>query len=115
MTRTCTPGRATSVHHVVEIPPCCPVSGNPRPGSTLTLRYIPKGGVVMPVEDLSVMVEEYVGGFGAIRAQEEMIQNIAARCAALIQQPVRVRADLVIAPPDGGDLQRMIVTCRAVP
>lgn len=113
MIRTCRADQATYVHHVVDVPPCCPVSGNPRPGSTITVSYRPTAGLVLPVEGLSAMVGQYVGGFGAIRAQEEMIQSIAARCVALVKVSVRVRADLVIAPPDGGDDQRMIVKCRA--
>lgn len=115
MIRTCSADPVTYVHHIADVPPCCPVSGNPRPGSTIAVRYRPAAGLVLPVEDLSAMVGQYVGGFGAVRAQEEMIQSIAARCAALVKVSVRVRADLVITPPDGGDDQRMVVTCRATP
>ena len=113
-TRTCkaSTSAATIVHHLIPLPPCCPVSGNPRPGSTLRLSYAPSAGIVMPVEDLAAMAAEYVGGLGPIRAQEEMIQHIAARCAAVVRASVRVRADLLILPPDGGDMQGMIVSVR---
>ncbi|MBR9837002.1 MAG: hypothetical protein GYB50_03805 [Rhodobacteraceae bacterium] len=59
------------------------------------------------------MLDEYVGGFGNIRAQEEMIQHIADRCTEAVKSRVRVRADLMILPPFGGDEQRMVVTARA--
>lgn len=115
MIRTCAASSDTAIHHIVDVPPCCPVSGNPKIGSTLRVSYLPTAGVVVPVEALAEMVSEYVGGFGRIRAQEEMIQSIAQRCADAVSVPVRVRADLAIAPPFGGDDQRMIVTARAKP
>jgi hypothetical protein len=115
MLRTCATDQRTVVHHVVSLPRCCPVSGNPQPGSRLRVSYTPTAGLVVPVEDLADMVEQYVGGLGGIRAQEEMIQHIAARCAAGVRVPVRARADLQIAPPFGGEQQRMVVSVRAIP
>ena len=69
----------------------------------------------MPVEALEIMISEYVGGFGAIRAQEEMIQSIAQRCADEVRARVRVRADLLISPPYGGEVQRMVVSVVSRP
>jgi hypothetical protein len=112
MIRTCDPSIKTRITHTVMLPPCCPVSGNPLAGSTLSLTYSPTAGVVLPVEDLAAMVSEYVGGLGSIRAMEEMIQHIAVRCAGIVGVAVDVRAELVINPPFGGDNQKMIVECR---
>lgn len=115
MIKTCKADHDTFIHHVAALDPCCPVSGNPRPGSTMRVSYKPTAGVVLPVEALEEMAREYVGGFGAIRAQEEMMQDIAGRCASIVGAPVRLRASLVIRPPYGGIDQMMRITVRAVP
>ena len=112
--RTCRPDARTKITHILDVPPCCPVSGNPQPGSTIKITYRPESGAVMPVEDLAIMMGEYIGGLGAIRAQEEMIQHIAQRCAAVVGRVV-VRADLRIKPPFGGADQLMIVKVTAMP
>ena len=110
--RTCSTETQAFVSHTVDIPPCCPVSGNPVAGSTVTISYRPTG-IVLPVEDLADMVAEYVGGRGAIRGMEEMIQEICTRARDTVKVPVRVVARLRIKPPFGGDLQWMRVTVRA--
>ena len=115
MIRTCATDQRTFVHHVVSVPRCCPVSGNPQPGSLLRVSYAPVAGLVVPVEALEELVEQYVGGLGSVRAQEEMIQHLAARCADSVRVPVRARADLLIAPPFGGEQQRMVVSAHARP
>ena len=103
----------TAVHHIVDIPPCCPKTGNPLAGSKLLLSYRPSG-IVFPVEQLQDMVAEYVNGRGDIREMESMIQDIALRVSAVIGARCRVRADLVIKPPFGGDNQRMVVSAFGV-
>jgi len=112
MIRTCSTAVETVVTHIVDVQPCCPASGNPLAGSTISLTYRP-AGIVLPVEDLAAMVGEYVGGLGSIRAMEEMIQDIAIRCAAVVGAEVAARADLRIAPPYGGAVQGMVVTAVA--
>jgi hypothetical protein len=72
-------------------------------------------GIVVPVETLEERVRGYVGGFESIRGMEEMIQDIARWCAAETGVRVRAVADLVIQPPNGGDLQTMRVSARATP
>lgn len=99
----------TAVHHIVDLPPCCPATGNPLAGSKLRVSYRPHG-IVFPVEALTDLVAEYIGGFGDVREMEAMIQSIAARVAAIVGVRVRCRADLVIRPPFGGDNQRMAVS-----
>jgi hypothetical protein len=112
MIRTCQPDTKTFVSHSVPIPQCCPVSGNPLPGSKLTVCYIPNA-IVFPVEDLAAFVSEYVGGRGEIRGMEEMVQELATRVRDVVGVPVRAFADLGIQPPYGGERQTMRVTARA--
>ncbi|PSS62470.1 hypothetical protein C6558_20955 [Ensifer sp. NM-2] len=112
MIRTCQPDKKTFVSHSVPIPQCCPVSGNPLPGSKLTVCYIPNA-IVFPVEDLAAFVSEYVGGRREIRGMEEMVQELAVRVRDVVSVPVRAFADLVIQPPYGGEHQTMRVAARA--
>lgn len=110
--RTCDPNTRSFVSHSVPLPQCCPVSGNPMPGSKLTVSYTP-AGVVFPVEDLAAFVAEYVGGRGEVRGMEEMIQELANRVHSVVGVNVRAVADLIINPPFGGATQTMRVTARA--
>lgn len=114
MIRTCAQDLQTFVSHSAPLPPCCPVSGNPRPGSKITVCYIPVG-TVFPVEDLTSFIEEYVGGHPtrAVRNMEEMIQDLAVRVRDVVGVPVRACADLFIDPPFGGPTQTMRVSARA--
>lgn len=114
MTRTCDPTVAAFVSHSVPIPECCPVSRNPKPGSTIRVSYLPRS-IVVPVEALEEKVRGYVGGFESIRGMEEMIQDIARWCSAETGVPVRAVADLIIQPPYGGDRQTMRVSARHYP
>jgi len=115
MIRTCDATISTRIEHEASLPVCCPVSKNPRPGSVVRVGYAPTAGIVLPVENLAAMVAEYVDGLGSIRAMEEMIQDIAKRCAATVQVAVSVKADLIIAPPFGGNVQKMLVSVEATP
>ena len=114
MIRSCNAHVPIFLSHSTPIPQCCPVSGNPLPGSKLTVCYRPDD-VVFPVEDLASFVSEYVGGRGDIRGMEEMIQELAVRVRDVVRVPVRAYADLVIKPPFGGDQQTMRVSARATP
>lgn len=110
--RTCNPSVPLFVSHTVPIPECCPVSKNPRPGSTIRVSYLPLD-IVVPVEALEERVRGYVGGFESIRGMEEMIQDTARWCAIETGVRVRVVADLAIQPPYGGEQQTMRVSARA--
>ena len=114
MVRTCASDTKTFVSHTAPIPACCPVSGNPRAGSTIRVSYLPRG-VVVPVETLEERVRGYIGGFESIRGMEEMIQDVARWCAEETGVRVRAVADLVIQPPYGGELQTMRVSARCTP
>jgi hypothetical protein len=114
--RTVTEGIPCSVHHVVDIPPCCPITGNPLRGSTLRVSYRANDRA-FPIEDLEDMIREYVGGhkIRSIQGMEEMIQNLAVRACVATGVKVRARADLLIIPPQGGTEQRMAIFASASP
>lgn len=114
--RSCLDATQGIVVHVVPLPSCCPVSGNPLPGSSITMAYLPKDRV-FPVEWLEDMIREYVGGHHSrnIRNMEEMIQDLAIRAVENVRVRIRVRADLLISPPQGGTVQRLHMTARASP
>lgn len=114
--RTCTTNITTMISHILDLPVCCPVSHNPAAGSTVSVTYFPNG-IVVPVEDLADWIAEYVGGHKtrAVRNMEEMIQDLAQRCADEVKVTVRVRANLKIKPPFGGEMQGMSVFVKAKP
>lgn len=114
MTRACDPTVAAFVSHSVPIPECCPVSNNPKEGSSIRVSYLPRD-IVVPVEALEERVRGYTGGFESIRGMEEMIQDIARWCSAETGVRVRAVADLVIQPPYGGEIQKMRVSARGTP
>lgn len=89
--------------HTLEIPPCCPVSKNPRPGSTITIRYRPHGAS-LEVATLVAYIHSYRGGLYDVAGQllvrdmEGMLVQIAQDCADVLGVAVRVSAQLVIVP-----------------
>lgn len=99
----------TEHEHVLDLLRCCPVSGNPQPGSVLSIFYKGQRGF-LEVQSLLDYVQTYVGGKGDIRSMEGMIQAIAQDCADILEVDVRVEARLMIKPS-----QRMIVKCYAFP
>jgi len=91
------PAVPMTVENIVPLPKCCPVSGNPQAGSTLTLRYQP-AAFVLEVYALRHYIDSYVGGRGEIRSMEAMIQQIAADCAQILGVAVEAVADLALHP-----------------
>jgi len=86
------------LENVLPLPECCPVSRNPRPGSTLTIRYRP-GPWVLEVYSLKAHVQRFVGGHpDGTRNMEAMIQRIAQDCADLLEIPVFCHAHLLLHP-----------------
>lgn len=89
--------------HILDLPACCPVSKNPRPGSKLFIRYRPVGNV-LEVGSLYAYIHQYRGGLRdeqgtlLIRDMEGMISLIARHCSEALGVPVQVRAKLAIAP-----------------
>lgn len=102
-------GMGAHIRHTIPLPQCCPISGNPMPGSKLTIEYAARRAV-LPVEMLGDMVMEYIGGHAEVREMEAMIQHIAKRLADYLQLPVFAEATLIISPGDGRPLQSMKVS-----
>src|ERR1700758_1223969 len=101
--------RCAFTHHEHELglPACCPVSGNPRPGSTITISYEGNEGF-LEVASLRAFIDSYVGGKGDVRSMEGMLQEIAQACAEVLKVQVTLKSNLLIEP---GQIMR--VTCYA--
>lgn len=89
--------------HTFDIPPCCPVSKNPRPGSMVTISYRPHG-CSLEVGSLFAYIHAFRGGLRdehdnlLVRDMEGMILRIAQDCEQALGVPVQVDANLSIAP-----------------
>lgn len=101
--------RATRETHIVPLSECCPISGNPKEGSEVSIEYRANDWF-LEVESLRAYVDSYVGGRGDVRSMEGMIQQIAQDCANAVQTSVHVLANLNIEPR-----QRMKIECSANP
>jgi NADPH-dependent 7-cyano-7-deazaguanine reductase QueF len=97
----------TMVMHELQLPKCCPRSGNPFPGSWVQISYRPEK-LLLEVASLKEYIASYVGGRGDVRSMEGMIQNITQDCANTLRCEVEATADLKIEPE-----QRMLVMCTA--
>jgi NADPH-dependent 7-cyano-7-deazaguanine reductase QueF len=97
------------VMHELQLPKCCPRSGNPFPGSFIQISYRPDK-LILEVASLKEYIASYVGGRGDVRSMEGMIQNITQDCANTVRCSVEVTADLKIEPE-----QRLLVMCTAHP
>lgn len=97
--------------HTFDLPPMCPVSGNPQPGSVIEVWYTPDR-LFLEVETLAAYIASYIGGRSVggvfIRDMEQTIQQIAQDCADAIRVEVAVVARLNI----GTQQMRLIVKAR---
>lgn len=93
--------------HDLPLPSCCPVSGNPQPGSVVSISYRPHAAFI-EVYSLRKYIDSYVGGKDGVRDMEGMIQQIAADCAAVVGVAVTVRANIILQRGD-----KMRLTARA--
>lgn len=86
--------------HRFDLPRMCPVSGNPQPGSRITVEYTARA-LFLEIESMGEYIASYIGGRpigrDLIRDMEQTIQQIAIDCAKVVEVPVTVTADLVIA------------------
>jgi hypothetical protein len=99
----------TEHQHGVSFHDTCPVSHNPRQGSGLTVIY--KGAdTFLEVASLRALVDSYCGGRGEVRSMEGMIQEIAQKCADVLQVQVEVTTFLLLDPD-----QIMRLKCYAFP
>lgn len=108
------PEMHTYQRHEVALPPCCPVSGNPRAGSALRISYRPAGWC-LEVYSLRAVVNRFRGGwpgterYPAERNMEGMIRTLAQMAADALGLRVKARADLVL------DAGRMTLRVSAEP
>lgn len=107
------PNTITNTHlferHVLPLPSCCPVSGNPQPGSEVIISYHPKDKF-LEVYSLKKYIDEYIGGHeSGIRDMEGMIQQIALDCATTAGVYVRVDAKIKL---QFGDEMRLVAKAR---
>ena len=82
--------------HTLPLPSCCPVSGNPQGGSSVSVSD--RAGLrVLEVYSLTAYLQSFVGGHpSGVRTMEGMIQQIATDCAAAVGIRVRVRAQVLL-------------------
>ncbi len=99
--------------HTLALPPCCPVSKNPREGSTISISYEPVT-CVLEVASLFAYIHQFVGGLrdGAgelvVRDMEGMIAKIAMDCSQVLGVSVEVQADLMLLPKQEMKLKVMM-------
>jgi hypothetical protein len=115
------PDVATRQEHIISLAPACPVSQNPKEGSTIKIGYSPKLWH-LEVYSLRAFIEQFKGGLTyptmapgeyAVRDQEHMIQYVAQACADAVGVEVEAVAQLILS--DGVSTSEMRVACVAVP
>lgn len=94
--------------HQLPLPRCCPISGNPQPGSTITISYRPKDKF-LEVYSLRNYIDEFIGGHEGVRDMEGMIQKIASDCCQTLGVYVRVDAQIIL---QDGDQMRLVAKAR---
>lgn len=95
--------------HELELPACCPVSGNPQAGSRIEISYL-ADSTFLEVYSLHTYIKSYQGGRGEIRDMEGMIQTIANDCAKTLGVSVRVKALVNLQLGD-----KTTIICKAKP
>lgn len=75
--------RSIAMQHLLPLPPCCPVSKNPREGSTINIEYTTTGDV-LDVLYIAKYLATFVNGKGEIRSAEDMIEQIADDVLAVL-------------------------------
>lgn len=99
----------TEHEHILDLQRGCPVTGNPQPGSTITIAS--KGTKeFLEVAALRSFVDSYIGGRNDVRSMEGMLQEIAQACANFLKVDVKLTSELLINPA-----QVMKITCYAFP
>jgi hypothetical protein len=132
------PEVATRQEYIIALDPACPVSGNPKKGSSIKIGYSPKLWH-LEVYSLRAFIEQFKGGLSksvienirelgyqsadeddyptmapyVVRDQEHMIQYVAQACADAVGVEVEAVAQLILS--DGVSTSEMRVDCVAVP
>lgn len=104
------PDVALFQRHILPLPSCCPVSGNPQPGSEITIVYRATEKF-LEVYSLRKYIDSYIDGHpSGVRDMEGMIQQIAQDCSIAVKTYVRVDATIILQNKD-----RMHLTAKARP
>jgi hypothetical protein len=98
-----------TVTHGIKLPPLCPVTGNPQPGSSLKIHYTPLERL-LDVFGLEAVIAEYAG-HQEVRDIEYMVQHLARRFSDTLACEVSLVADVRL---DLGD-QTLLIEARAAP
>ena len=110
-----TTGQRLFEQHVLDLPTCCPISKNPRPGSRITISYRAKE-MILDITPLYAYIHRFVGGLYnetgelEVRDMEGMLLRIAQDCSQVVGVPVRVTAQLIVLPK-----QEMRIVTRGYP
>lgn len=80
--------------HLVNLPSMCPATGNPQPGSTLTVAYRPKARLI-ELYSLTEYVHSFVG-HPTVRDIEHFAQTLAQDCADALGVAVHVQTHFVL-------------------
>lgn len=80
--------------HLVNLPSLCPATGNPQPGSTLTVTYLPEGRL-LELYSLTEYVQSFIG-HSTVRDIEHFAQTLAQDCADVLGVAVNVRTHFVL-------------------
>lgn len=99
----------TLVEHVLFLPELCPATLNPKPGSTLTLRY-QAGERLLELFSLDTYIDAFIG-HPVVRDMEFFVQTVALDAASALGGEVTAVADVTFNRLRQG--QR--ITVRATP
>lgn len=96
------PDIETMVEHVVPFSGLCPISKNPLPDSSVSVRYAPQKWII-EVYSLRWYMDAFKGGRTMpdgtyIRDMEHVLQRLAEDAAAVVLVPVMVSGSLKIHP-----------------
>jgi len=83
------PQMQTHQEHCLQVPQLCPASGNPGPGSRLTIRYTSQARF-LEVFSLHDYVQAFIG-HRTVRDVEQLTQTVARDCAAALGHAVQVQ------------------------
>ena len=80
------------VEHVLFLPELCPATLNPKPGSTLTLRY-QAGELLLELFSLDTYIDAFIG-HTVVRDMEFFVQTVALDAANALGREVTAVADV---------------------
>ena len=86
------PSLDTWVEHVLELPELCPATRNPRPGSTLTLKYR-AGERLLELFSLDPYIDAFIA-HPVVRDMELFVQTVAGHAADALGHEVEAHAEV---------------------